>query len=389
MTGGAVLKELQTWLNVSSGLTNMLEFLALVLAGLHFGVPLAYYWYARAKWLSKLWNIKIDENYRPKVTIILPTYNELEFIEKKLDDLYAQDYPKNLMETVIVDSGSDDGTVDIAEKWAKKHSDFEMKIVWESVRKGKLHALNTALKHVDSATEVIVFTDADAFWDEMTLSKAVRYFSNPKVGAVTSNISYIGFNVALNENEYRDYYNVLRIAESKAFATPIHNGPFLAIKARLLKEVGLPDFPGSDDSSFGSFIAFMGYRAIQVDDIWVMEPLRGSQFRRKVRRAGTLLSNFFETKSYAKKLGVYTKSPFEKIWRVEWWLHVVNPWLLVGCLAFLLMSIIQGSIVALALLLTGVASLALKVYRMWILQQVYILLAAIKNLWTKEIMWSK
>jgi len=54
----------------------MLESIALILAGIHFGVPLAYYYYAKIRWLPKLWNVKINENYRPKVTIIIPTYNK-------------------------------------------------------------------------------------------------------------------------------------------------------------------------------------------------------------------------------------------------------------------------------------------------------------------------
>jgi hypothetical protein len=51
----------------------MLELIALILAGIHFGVPLAYYYYAKTKWLPKPWNIKIDENYRPKIIILTTT----------------------------------------------------------------------------------------------------------------------------------------------------------------------------------------------------------------------------------------------------------------------------------------------------------------------------
>ena len=52
----------------------------------HFGFPLAYYWYAKTRWLPKPWNIKIDESYRPKVTVIVPTYKvaEKRFVVKGL-----------------------------------------------------------------------------------------------------------------------------------------------------------------------------------------------------------------------------------------------------------------------------------------------------------------
>jgi len=54
----------------------LLELVALALAGIHFGVPLAYYFYLKRAYLNKPWNVKVDENYRPRVTVIVPTYNE-------------------------------------------------------------------------------------------------------------------------------------------------------------------------------------------------------------------------------------------------------------------------------------------------------------------------
>jgi len=135
----------------------------------------------------------------------------------------------------------------------------------------------------------------------------------------------------------------------------------------------------------------MGYRAIQVDDAIVREPIRGNQFRRKIRRAQHLLLCFLRIKRYAKNMGLYTRSwSFEKIWKMEWWLHVANPWLLVSSVALLVVSVVlYGSIIALALLGMGSLLLALKMYRIWMLQQVYLVVAALRNLWIKEEMWSR
>ncbi|RLI06201.1 glycosyltransferase family 2 protein, partial [Candidatus Bathyarchaeota archaeon] len=37
---------------------------------IHFGIPLAYYYYMKTKYLNKPWNIRVDLNYRPRVSII-------------------------------------------------------------------------------------------------------------------------------------------------------------------------------------------------------------------------------------------------------------------------------------------------------------------------------
>ena len=370
----------------------MLELTALILAGIHFLIPLTYYYYAKTRWLPRSWNIKVDPSYRPRISVIIPTYNEAELIEDRLDNIYKQNYPKDRLEVIVVDDNSDDETVKLVKKWSSEHPDLNIRLVEEDRHRGKLHALKTALREVSSSSEVIVFTDADAFWERSALSNALSYFADSSVGSVSGSITYITSTNGEKflENTYRRFYNLIRIAESKRYATPIHNGPFLAIRASLLRKFGLPDFAGSDDSAFGSFIAFTGHRAIQVDDVVVREPVRGSWLHRKVRRGQLLLSSFLKTKQYAKKLGVYKRvQPFEKIWKVEWWLNVINPWLLLGSTILLVIGVFQGSITALVLLGAGLALLLLRIYRTWILQQIYLIIAAIRNPWTKVIMWSR
>jgi cellulose synthase/poly-beta-1,6-N-acetylglucosamine synthase-like glycosyltransferase len=77
---------------------------ALALVFIHFSVPLIYYYYyLKSRWLNRPWDVKKDPSYRPRVAIIIPTYNEAGLIESKLDNIFEQDYPKDLM-SIIVDS---------------------------------------------------------------------------------------------------------------------------------------------------------------------------------------------------------------------------------------------------------------------------------------------
>jgi len=367
---------------------DLLLALAIALALVHFGFPLSYYLYLKRKWLNKPWDIRRDPSYRPRVSIILPTYNEAEFIRERLDNIYNQDYPRELVELIVADSGSNDGTIESIKEWKLTHENFNLKLVIETEKKGKLYALLKALDHLSTKSEIAILTDADAFWEPDALGKAVSYFADPSVGSVTACIYYNDNNV--HENVYRNYYNVIRVAESKIYATPVHNGPFLAIRSDLVKKYGIPDFPGSDDSSFGSYIAFLGYRAIQADDIVVKEPIRGNQMRRRIRRAHHLIINFLETKKFTIKKMVYKRNnAFEKIWRIEWCLHIINPWLLLLSTLLLLYKTLNRILLASTLLIIGIVLLAEKSYRVWVQQQIYLLFGMMKALRRREVAWKK
>jgi cellulose synthase/poly-beta-1,6-N-acetylglucosamine synthase-like glycosyltransferase len=350
----------------------------------HFIVPLSYYGYLR-RYRDKSWAIIVDYKFRPKIAVILPTYNESDVIERRLDNLRQQTYPRELTKVIVVDS-SNDGTAELVENFAI--SDVSVELIRESKRTGKLKAIFLALDYVPQDTGAVVLTDADAVWEPDALEKAMRYLSDPEVACVTSGITYLQPEHDVLEHIYRDYYNTVRCCESKIHSTPIQNGPFVAIKAEVLRRVGLPSFTGSDDSIFGSLFALAGYRAIQVDDIIVREPVR-TQSARMIRRAQTLLFNFLLTKRYAKKMGTYRKSSFEKVWRIEWWLNIANPWLLLTSATLIVADIAFGSILSLGILIVALALLFLKTARMWVLHQLYVVLATIRSARARAVVWEE
>ncbi|MEZ0394617.1 MAG: glycosyltransferase family 2 protein [Desulfurococcaceae archaeon] len=364
----------------------ILEIAALALAGAHFGVPLLYYFYLKRRYLGRPWGIGIDGNYRPKVTVVVPTYNEAELIRDRLDNVYAQDYPRALMEIIVVDSASRDGTAELVRRWASEHGDVDLKLIEEPERRGKSVALNTALRHATG--EVVVIADVDARWPSKdTLGEAVKWFSDPRVGAVSCLKEPAGEGPAGVEGGYRQYYNVLRLAESRAWSTPIFHGELAAFRRELLERIGgFPEDIGADDSHTATRIALMGYRAIIPEDVVAVErvPARGYHAWR-IRRAQHLLQHF------ARSLGLARGAPggFRGFLVAEAYLHLVNPWLLALAAALLLASAAAGSPAAAALLLAGLALLALRPYRAWVAAQAYLLAAALRNLWTKEIAWEK
>ncbi len=193
----------------------------------------------KSRYLNKPWNIKVDENYKPKVTIIVPTYNEAKLIKQKLDNIYEQEYPRDKLEVIVIDSASTDGTPDIVKKWIEKHLDINLRLIVENERKGKAHVLNHALKYAPG--EIVTITDVDAFWLRNTLVKAIKWFADPTVGAVSCLKKPMGQSVRDFGECYRQYYNVVRIGESKAYATPIFHGELATFRKELLNKIsGFP-----------------------------------------------------------------------------------------------------------------------------------------------------
>jgi len=371
---------------ISVEIDSLLLLLGFSLAFIHFTVPLTYYLYLKRRWLWRPWNIKRDPGYKPRVTVIVPTYNEARLINKKLDDLARQNYPRELLEILVIDSASIDGTVEKVEEWVRRNNGLRIHVLRESVRRGKAYALNNALKHADG--EIVVITDVDATWgSENTLSEALSWFSDPGVGAVTCLKQPANKGSGEVEEGYREFYNIVRLAESKAYSTPVFHGELAVFRKELLEKIGgFPTDIGADDSHTATRIALMGYRSIAANNIICIEkvPHRGYHDWR-IRRAQHLVQHFIKT------LGLLRRAPriFKPTLIVETLLHLVNPWLLLASILILLYLTATNHVPAIIFLVLGASLLILKPFRTWVATQTYLIAASLRNMWTKEIVWRK
>lgn len=56
----------------------------------------------------------------PKVSVIIPARNEEKFIEKCIESFLTCDYPKELIEVIVVDGMSEDGTRKIVRELSER-----------------------------------------------------------------------------------------------------------------------------------------------------------------------------------------------------------------------------------------------------------------------------
>ena len=120
-----------------------------------------------------------------KISIITVVFNRVSTISDALNSVRAQTYPSNLLEHVIVDGASTDGTLDILRSYSSEGS----RLISEP-DKGIYHALN---KGFGIATgEVIGIMHSDDFYaDDNVLKNVASIFSDPSVDVVYGDLDYV------------------------------------------------------------------------------------------------------------------------------------------------------------------------------------------------------
>ena len=64
-------------------------------------------------------------DFHKRISVIIPAYNIEDLLEKCVDSVAGQDYPKELLQIIIVDDGSTDATHAIADKLAEKYPNVQ------------------------------------------------------------------------------------------------------------------------------------------------------------------------------------------------------------------------------------------------------------------------
>jgi glycosyltransferase involved in cell wall biosynthesis len=109
-------------------------------------------------------------NNLPLISVVIACRNEEKYIEKCLNSLILQDYPKEKLEILVVDGISKDKTREIIEKYVKQYSRIK---ILDNHKKFTPFALNIGIKN--SKSEVIALMGAHTRYREDYLLKCVKY----------------------------------------------------------------------------------------------------------------------------------------------------------------------------------------------------------------------
>lgn len=137
-----------------------------------------------------------------RFTVITPTYNQGEFIEKTINSVLNQTFKD--FEYIIIDSLSDDGTEEIIRKY--ESSDSRIKYIREKDN-GQAEAINKGLEM--AAGDIVCWLNSDDFfYNDKVLERVNGAFErHPEAGVVSGDAWYCNRDEVMTE-EYKSDKNV-------------------------------------------------------------------------------------------------------------------------------------------------------------------------------------
>ncbi len=125
----------------------------------------------------------MTESTLPLVSIVTPSFNQARYLEATIQSVLSQDYPH--IEYMIVDGGSNDGTVDVIKR-------CQSRLAWwvSEKDKGQTDAINKGFARANG--EILAWLNSDDTYEPGAVSAAVKYLQeHPKVGMVYGNCNFI------------------------------------------------------------------------------------------------------------------------------------------------------------------------------------------------------
>lgn len=216
----------------------------------------------------------------PRVSLLVAAFNEEDVIEAKLVNCLELDYPRELLEIVVVADGSTDRTPELAARFRKEG----VRVAYRPERRGKIHALNRVIPLLEG--EIVVSSDANSMLNPESLRMLVRHFADPRVACVAGEKRILrrACDVSAGEGLYWRYESYLKRCDSALSSVMGAAGELIALRRSLYE-------PVEEDTLLEDFVISMrlvqaGYRVIYEPAAYSIEeasPSIGEEFKRKTR----------------------------------------------------------------------------------------------------------
>ncbi|MDO8555744.1 MAG: glycosyltransferase [Nanoarchaeota archaeon] len=200
------------------------------------------------------------------VTIAIPARNEERHIIPTLEHTIKLNYPKKLIEILVINNGSTDNTERLVKEFIQQHKDWNIKLINEPQR-GKASALNTALKQAKH--EIFICLDADSYVQPEALNHMLPYLQEKEVATVLPFIKTTKRNNWILQIQWIEYLLNFFLKTVTAHMDCIHvtPGPFAIYKKKILQDIGGFDTTTlTEDQEIAMRLQAHHYKIIQLLD---------------------------------------------------------------------------------------------------------------------------
>jgi len=209
-------------------------------------------------------------NTQPTISIIIPVYNEESIITSCLDALKQLNYPKDMLEIIVIDNNSKDKSADIVRSYPKVQYIFEE-------RKGRSAARNKGVKAAKG--EMLAFIDADCMVSPDWLNDILKGFKSKSTGCCGGKtLSYYPENIIEHyfDWSFKSHASKMLNFSEKYFIGPIFATSNLMCRKEIFESVGYFDenMAAGEDTDMVWRINLKGYQLNYVPDAIVYHKRR-------------------------------------------------------------------------------------------------------------------
>ncbi len=189
-------------------------------------------------------NVPVNPDFTPGVSIIIPCFNEEEWIGRTILSCINQDYPIDKLEVIVVDDCSNDTSwqriLEMQDRLRQEADRFKiaerLRVVKLPQNSGKRVALATGVEM--AVHDLVVFVDSDSFLEGKAVRNLVQPFQDPKMGGVTGRTDvenkYTNALTKLQTVRYYIAFRVMKAAESFFDCVTCLSGPLSCYRRDLV-----------------------------------------------------------------------------------------------------------------------------------------------------------
>ncbi|WP_026903373.1 glycosyltransferase family 2 protein [Pedobacter glucosidilyticus] len=236
------------------------------------------------------------DNHLPNTTLLIAAFNEEDFIEEKIQNCLAIDYPKNKFQILFITDGSSDQTPQIISQYK------DIELLHQDSRAGKMAAIKRAIPYIKG--EITVFTDANTFLNPEAIKELVKHYQLAKVGAVAGEkrimVDEKADASAAGEGFYWKYESALKKWDYELYSSIGAAGELFSIRTALYQPVESDTI--IDDHMIAMRIAEQGYIIAYEPKAYAIETASensAEELKRKIRIVAGGIQSIFRLKKAA------------------------------------------------------------------------------------------